>query len=136
MYDAINRRKKNPIPLPSCAQDLVIPENCVKTADGENFMLHDSTFDGKMILIFGTSKSIEFLKDSPHWCFDGTFKVVPEIFCQLFTVHAMVDHHTIPCTYALLLDKTQITYNKLIQEVKNLTNCFPASVMVDFEKQW
>ena len=133
MYDAISR-KKNYLPLPSSAQDLVLPENCVKTTSGENFLLHDSTSDGKRILIFGTAKSVTFLRNHPHWCLDGTFKVVPEIFVQLYTIHAVVDHHTIPCIYALLPDKTQITYNKFIQEVENLTNCSPVSAMIDFER--
>ncbi|XP_068204044.1 uncharacterized protein [Palaemon carinicauda] len=48
--------------------------------------------------------------------------------------HALVDHHTISCIYALLPDKTKTTYNKFIEEVKNLTNLSPTSAMIDFER--
>ena len=82
------QKKRNYLPLPSSALDLVLPENYVKTTRGENFLLHDSMLDGKRMLIFGTTKSITFLKNHPHWCLDGTFKVVPEIIVQLYGIAA------------------------------------------------
>ena len=58
---------------------------------------------------------------------------MPKIFRQLYTIHALVDHHTIPCIYALLPDKTQITYNKLLQEVKTYMNYSSTSALVGFK---
>lgn len=59
---------------------------------------------------------------------------IPEIFSQLHMIHALVDRHSIPCTYALLPDKIWVTYNKSIQELKNLANCTPVTAMINFEK--
>ena len=40
---------------------------------------------------------------------DVTFKVVPTIFFQLWTIHAMYESHTVPLVYALLTNKTQVS---------------------------
>lgn len=123
------------MPLPTSTDSLVIPENLAKTPDGEKFILQDySSVNGKRIIILGTEKSLEFLANSQHWFFDGTFKVVPDIFAQLYTIHALIEHHTIPCIYALLPDKTQATYNEFLQAVKNFKNFTIKSAMIDFEK--
>ena len=73
------QKKRNYLPLPSSALDLVLSENYVKTNRCEN-LLHDSKFDGKRMLMFGTTKAITFLRIHLHWCMVGTFNVVPEIF--------------------------------------------------------
>ena len=57
-------------------------------------------------------KQIEDFRRSIHVVFgfaDGTFKVVPTIFFQLWTIHAMYESHTVPLMYALLTNKTQVS---------------------------
>ena len=62
-----------------------------KLASGENFLLFDSDIgDDNRILIFGTDRTVSLLAQSPNWFMDGTFSVVPELFFQLYTVHALV----------------------------------------------
>ena len=87
------------------------------------------------ILIFATDASLQLLASSNHWFMDGTFKIVPELFFQLYTVHVLHNGHTIPCLYALLPRKEEATYDELFQELKVLApNAAPTSIMVDFEK--
>ena len=66
---------------------------------------------------------------------DGTFDSVPLIYTQLVTLHALVDGTTIPCVYALLPDKTQATYTRMLRELNNIpgTNFQPQTVLIDFE---
>jgi hypothetical protein len=78
------KQKKNAVhPLP-VDRTFEIPEEYKSLADGENFLLYDSGCDDpNRILIFGTERTLNLLKDSQHWFMDGTFKVVPELFFSI-----------------------------------------------------
>lgn len=61
--------------------------------------------------------------------------MVPEIFYQLFIIHAVYRQHTVPVVYALLRRKDAGTYTRLFDEiVKIAPNWLPVSVMMDFEQ--
>ena len=51
---------------------------------------------------------------------DGTFKVVPEIFFQLFAIHALYREHVIPVALILLLSKSEEIYQKMTNEILQL----------------
>ena len=64
----------------------------------------------------------------------GTFKVVPELFFQLYTVHALVDTQIIPCVYGLLPNKQEPTYTEFLQILKDARpDLNPETITVDFE---
>ncbi|CAN7942588.1 unnamed protein product [Ixodes hexagonus] len=46
------------------------------------------------------------------WFMDGTFKVTPSIFFQVYTIHVMYKDAVVPLVYALLLNKTEETYQR------------------------
>ena len=48
---------------------------------------------------------------------DGTFKVYTEIFFQIYTIHALINHQIFPGVFALLSNKTEGTYNRFLTEV-------------------
>ena len=50
---------------------------------------------------------------------DGTFKTAPKLFKQLYIVHAKLGDTAISCAYALLTDKTQESYEELLQALVN-----------------
>lgn len=62
-----------------------------KTAKGKDFILYDSGCeeeDGtERTIIFGTKENVDFLAQCTHWFVDGTFKVTPNFFSQLYTIH-------------------------------------------------
>ena len=60
---------------------------------------------------------LSLLEESQSWYADGIFKVVPEQFFQLYTIHAEKDSMIIPCVYALLTNKSELTYKKTIYKV-------------------
>ena len=67
---------------------------------------------------------------------DGTFKVVPTIFFQLYTIHFdSLGSLNPPTVYCLLPDKSRATYDRMIQAVKLLiTAANPqTTILLDFE---
>ncbi|CAM4890946.1 unnamed protein product [Rotaria socialis] len=90
--------------------------------------------DGR-ILFFASPEQLHVLQTSQDFLVDGTFNVVPEVFYQLFIIHAVYHQHTVPVVYALLRRKDAGTYTRLFDEiVKIARNWLPASVMMDFEQ--
>ena len=80
-------------------------------------------------------RMLSLLEESQSWYADGTFKVVPELFFQLYTIHAEKDSMIIPCVYALLTNKSELTYKKLFTKLLDIRpELNPFLVMVDFEK--
>ena len=60
---------------------------------------------------------------------------MPELFYQLYFIYARVGERIIPCVYAMLPNKTQATYERLLRELLVIENQIrPTSVMMDFEK--
>ena len=64
-----------------------------------------TTKSGTEILIFATTSSLQVLGIGSGWLADGTFKVVPSMFTQLYTTHSFVDGVRTPGVYALLSSK-------------------------------
>jgi hypothetical protein len=57
-----------------------------KKPTGELFFLYDSGNDNNnRIIMFGTARNIALLNEFLHWCVDGTFKVAPQFFTQVYT---------------------------------------------------
>ena len=78
---------------------------------------------------------LSLLAESQSWYADGTFKIVPEQFFQLYTIHAEKDSMIIPCVYALLTNKSESTYKKLFRKLLDIRpELNPFFIMVDFEK--
>ena len=66
---------------------------------------------------------------------DGTFKVVPEIFFQLFAIHALYKGHVFPVAFILLPSKSQQIYQKMTNEILQIAPAWQSQrVMMDFEK--
>ena len=97
-------------------------------------MLYDSGPTMDRIIILGTQKNLEVLKNSQNWFSDGTFKSCPKLFSQLYTIHAQVETKVVPCIFALLPDKTEETYVKLLRVLQSMIqNGNPRNVTTDFE---
>ncbi|KAL3847168.1 hypothetical protein ACJMK2_018094 [Sinanodonta woodiana] len=79
--------------------------------------------------------NINSLQQNEHWLVDGTFRVAPVIFYQVFTIHALIDNKAVPLVYCHIQDKTEATYIRVIEKIKELLPTKnPASIMSDFEK--
>lgn len=85
-------------------------------------------------MIFATRESLQLLSQSVEWFADGTFSTVPRLFGQLYTIHVIQMGAIIPVVYALLPNKTLLSYIRLLRELQNLQpGLHPQYLMTDFE---
>ena len=127
---------------PQSLENLIIPENMQKTLDGSDFLVRDSTIGDERVLIFTTSTNVNYLAQSHFWIMDGTFKTVPTIFKQLYTIHGRVgmgeNSRIMPLVYALMSCKSEECYKTLFQDLIDFgdeenIDLQPQFVLTDFE---
>lgn len=81
------RRKALP-PIPS-DQKFIIPDDYKQTYSNGQFLLYDkrkSAYGGRLIL-FSSEEQLKVLLQSDVLFADGTFKVSPKLFEQLYVIH-------------------------------------------------
>ncbi|KRX50747.1 hypothetical protein T05_16373 [Trichinella murrelli] len=122
--------------LPRDRQDLVLANEFTRTKSGKAFLLTQSA--SKYILIFSTAGSIKLLAAMKTWGMDGTFKVVPYWYEQLFTIHAFAAGKLVPAVCCLCTDKDIGTYGfksqALISRAAALeVDLNPDTIICDFE---
>lgn len=132
-------------PNPAPNEKPVIPQQFTVTSRGDRFLLYDSMEveqdddedveeTGPRILIFSSENQLRILGSSRHVQFDGTFKVTPAQFYQLFVIHAVRDGVILPCVFCCTEDKSQDTYTSIFKIIKDrLPEWSPETAMCDFE---
>lgn len=131
------RKRNDCVPTdPKSLFDLDIPEQFKKTKNGAQFLLHDSGPSNNRIIIFSTHDNLDIMDNYSDWFADGTFKTSPLIFSQVYTIHVLIKENIIiPTIYALLPNKTEETYIRLLTTLKEIKpNLNPKSIMTDFER--
>ena len=89
----------------------------------------------QMAFVFGSNHMIDMLKDTSDTQFDGTFKVVPRLFYQLFTIFINVKSHSLPGLHILMTGKTEKLYRAVMITIRILIPGFnPAFAIGDFEQ--
>ncbi|KRY27278.1 conserved hypothetical protein [Trichinella spiralis] len=99
--------------LPGHRHDLVIPDQFKTTKSAEDVLLCQS--NSRHILVFSTGTNIRLLAACRTWGMDGTFKIVPKWYQQLFTIHAIVASKLVPAVYCLCTGKDIGTYRYIFQ---------------------
>ncbi|KRX38348.1 hypothetical protein T05_10514 [Trichinella murrelli] len=122
--------------LPEHRHDLVIPEQFKTTKSGEDFLLCQS--NSRHILVFATGTNIRLLAACRTWGMDGTFKIVPQWYQQLFTIHAFVAGKLVPAVYCLCTGKDIATYGYIFQALIDKAAVLevdlnPDTIICDFE---
>ena len=115
---------------------MIIPSSLKVIHRGDSFLLFDSgEGDIHRLLLFGNSNFLSILKESSNWYCDGTFKVVPEQFFQIYTIHAEREGYIFPCVYGLLQAKNELTYDRMNLKLLELEpELNPTFIIIDFEK--
>jgi hypothetical protein len=130
-------RQQNNLPLtnPTSLTELDLPERYTQTIIGHPFLLYDIGPSNDRILLFSTQRNLDLMARCNHWYADGTFKASPYLFTQIYTIHAMKYDNVIPTVFALMPNKTQVSYNRVFSALKNLNpNLQSISIMTDFEQ--
>ena len=138
----VRRTAGNVIPEPLNLHELVLPEALTKLDDGTEFLQYDSEGEeGPRIIIFATSKNLDLLSRCKKLMSDGTFSTAPRHFCQLYTIHGEIMETTtdekpavFPLVFALLENKTQETYTRLLTTLNRIKPLSPDLWITDFEK--
>jgi hypothetical protein len=119
--DSIYReRRKNRPPIPKSMIEVhrAVEEMCCKTERKEDSLLVRDQTINTSIIIFSCQTNVETLCASERVYQDGTFTYCAAHFTQLFTLHALVNNHYIPCVFCLLPDKQSETYSAAFNFLK------------------
>ena len=130
------RRKRLP-KLPHTLAEITLPEEWRTTEDGRNFLLANDGVEER-ILIFGTSQNIRYLCAADTIFMDGTFKISPDMFHQVYALHAVVMGVMVPLCICLLPSKTGATYKRMFSLIKNVSvqlghQFNPGTFCIDYE---
>lgn len=122
---------------PGCLRDLHIPHSfrVYQTEGGvdDEFVLSDLDEDNKVIIL-GRRTWLQHLR-SEIWYADGTFKIAPPLFSQVYVISTTKLGGVIPVIYALLPNKQRATYTKLFALLKEIDpQLAPAAINCDFEQ--
>ncbi|CAF1393552.1 unnamed protein product [Rotaria sordida] len=122
-------------PTPTSIDFPVIPPKYHQTTLNTTFFQKDTGPGSQRLLVFFTNEQKITMENATEFFIDGTFKVVPEIFFQLFAIHATYCDHVIPVAFILLSSKTEQIYQQMVNEIIQLAPARqPQRVMMDFEK--
>ena len=133
------RQEQNILLNPPRKEDApVFPHEYQMTGTGERFFRFDSgARDIYRMFIFATNDGIDMLANSSQWFGDGTFKLWPQIFSQIYAIHALTNHEVLPCVFGLLPSKAKIVYMQFFttvcNTVRNNNSNDPEGFLVDFE---
>ncbi|KRY28631.1 hypothetical protein T01_15589, partial [Trichinella spiralis] len=130
-----HRAKRFP-KLSTHRRDLQIPFPFRTTKAGDNFLLWQNA--SKHILVCATGYNIKLLAAMRTWVMDGTFKIVPQWYQQLFTIPAFVSGKVMPAVYCLCMGKDIGTcgyiFQALIDKAAVLeVDLNPDTIICDFE---
>ncbi|KFD59452.1 hypothetical protein M514_12700, partial [Trichuris suis] len=142
MRQRIKRARHEQLPAePRSLGDIQIPAALRMTLIGELFLIKDRRVGENGFLMFTTVSDVQKLANATFWIMDGTFKTVPSVFYQLYTIHAPVTTgscRSFPLVYILMTGKSKTLYECAFEELAAfggesgvLLN--PAMVMTDFE---
>ncbi|CAF1284973.1 unnamed protein product [Rotaria sordida] len=131
-----HHRLKNDLPkIPHDKTFDRIPDKLATTKRNNKFLQFDSGPGNDRLIIFSSADQLQLLDNCEELLVDGTFKVTPTIFYQLYVMHVVYRKAVIPVIFALLPNKTQQTYQRLINELVQICPAWnPKSIMMDFEQ--
>ncbi|CAF1545449.1 unnamed protein product [Adineta ricciae] len=127
---------------PKALNDFILPDMYCITLKSVPFA-EDISLGEERILVFTTMENLKWLQNAKFWIMDGTFKTVPTLFRQLYTIHApaggSVNFQIVPLVYALMTLKSEELYQKLFEVLNELANenqleLNPEYILTDFEK--
>ena len=106
----------------------------------EHFAHPDPDVRDEDDFLFGTPLSAEAFAKAEFKSGDGTFKITPKLFFQVFVLMALYGGIYVPCLFGLLPDKSEDSYLRLFAMIwayndkNNLPNDFSNQFfMCDFE---
>ncbi|KRX45372.1 hypothetical protein T05_3230 [Trichinella murrelli] len=134
---AMYRKRAKKFPrLPPTRQQLKILLHWRMTKSDRRFLLYNNVYNS--ILIFCTEENLSILSEHSVWSMDGTFKIVPEWYQQMFTIHVFIAGKLVPLVYCLTVRKDLSTYREILDNFILKAAALrvvlqPQTVICDFE---
>ncbi|XP_054709164.1 uncharacterized protein LOC129218868 [Uloborus diversus] len=126
--------------LPKTIQDISLSGEWTSTRDGNReFLIIDKIIGPEnRMMVFCSEEDLEKLCQSDSIHMDGTFKIVPKLFSQLYTIHGSYLGKIFPLAFCLIGSKSKETYIELFSAIKEHARSHglifhPKFVMMDFE---
>ena len=110
-----------------------IPQTYSKLGNGEDFLIHVGSVNGKKMLVFMSSFGKRVLSNANEYYGDGTFATAPVGFYQIYTIHGRLENESFPACYALLQSKESAMYAEFLKVIKAACGYQPDYLMIDFE---
>ncbi|XP_018496452.1 uncharacterized protein LOC108864738, partial [Galendromus occidentalis] len=131
-----HRAKDRPT-LPQTLADIILEGQWATTKLGVTFLMIDDGTTDRM-LGFLTEEALTILCGATAVFMDGTFRIVPSLFCQLYSLHAFFRGQMMPLAYFLLADKEKDTYIRMFRLISDLAASRgllfrPAKFHLDYE---
>ena len=100
----------------------------------ENIIKGDAMISNdKRVVLCSTNDLLDILARSKILLGDGTFKICPSLWTQVFIISAEVEEGAFcPCIYVLLPDKTRIAYDTMFSMVKEALSRRGISLAAEF----
>ena len=136
--NSLQRRRAKVRPtIPASLRDISLQAPWTLCEDGGPFLLFDDG-SANRILGFGSEESIRVLCSASCIFMDGTFRIVPRIFKQLYTLHASFRGKIMPLVYILLPNKEKETYKRMFELISTFASTLgllynPPEFRLDFE---
>ena len=73
--------------------------------------------DPNRMLLFSTTENLRILSQGAAIMADGTFKSVPRLFTQLYTLHSFLVKRSVQLVYCVLSSKTRFDYNRVLNQL-------------------
>lgn len=110
--------------------------------EGESFVIKDKIFSAnRRVTLFSNKKLIAYLCEADYLIMDGTFKIVPTIYQQLYTIHGPVANggKTFPLVFILCTHKDKASYDMMFDLLLEYCSDHdvlldPSFIILDFEK--
>ena len=138
MKSSLYRSRVSRLPrIPHTCAEVDLMGEGTRTTDGRDFILANDGVDDRLV-IFGTVQNLRLLCHADTVFMDGTFKMAPEMFCQMYSLHIRHLGQMIPVGIALLPFKTQQTYTRMFRLLMDAANRHgmelqPQTICIDFE---
>lgn len=88
--------------------------------------------------MFTSKTNVRYLALCEHWFADGTFKTVPKLFKQLYSIHGLFKGKIVPLVFFLMTKMDEEGYRKSFTALKTYAEDLnivlqSRSIMTDFE---
>ncbi|CAB4384445.1 unnamed protein product [Rhizophagus irregularis] len=118
LRQAVKRVRRANLPAePQSFANLIIPDNLQKTLSNSEFLIRDLNIGDEKVLIFTTFNNVNYLFQSYFWIMDGTFKTIPTIFKQFYTIHGSVggseNFQIMPLVFSLMSSNSEECYRDI-----------------------